>query len=352
MESTFNKSASVFDLATPTVLINETKLRRNLSTMQRLAEQKQICLRPDVNAHRCKAIAKMQIEMGAFGLSTNSVSDAIALSGDCDDWFITQPLEKLEDLKTVTYLKEKCRVILSVASYDQLTFLGNFFGKKGKVQDVMIQFDAGIRGGGISRSEFLKFCQEVSRHSHVRPIGIFTQEAPLYQLTTRIEAEQTLLKISRHLQNLADQFEKVVGYAPIVSLSSSITAALATAEHGFSELRPGGYVFGDSRLFNMGIMKPEQASLSVLAKVLFIKADSRIVIDSGYQALPFARHQGLNYGIVIGDPSARWIEINENTSVFRSITKYKSGDKIEIIPSSSWGFATKHPSSCARVIPS
>lgn len=336
MKSTLLKHDSILNLPTPAILVDETKLQRNISAMQRMTETKQFVLRPDISIHNRKPIGKLQLDSGAYGLSTSSVDEAFMLADECDDWFIREKIKTKARLDMVSTLKEKCRVVLSIESYEDLENLESYFGQIERYQDVMIKFDAGLSGEGLNRSEFLRFCQTMSRYRHLRPIGIYTLEAPLYQNAEKAEAELILLRLSRQLQNLASQFEKVVGYPPIISVSSTVTAILATSEHCFHEVRPGSYIFGDHRLVNLGIMTQEELSLSIMAQVIS-NTDGKIRIDVGHKTLPYSRQLRLDVGLIVDDPSAQWIGISETSSTFKSAKDYKEGDKIEIIPKHTLG---------------
>ena len=50
------------ELDTPSLLIDKSRLLRNLADMQRYADENGAALRPHTKTHKCPEIAKMQLE--------------------------------------------------------------------------------------------------------------------------------------------------------------------------------------------------------------------------------------------------------------------------------------------------
>ena len=61
---------------TPALLVDKTVLRRNLSDMQKRADKSGVSLRPHTKTHRTPAIASMQVEAGAKGITAAKVGEA------------------------------------------------------------------------------------------------------------------------------------------------------------------------------------------------------------------------------------------------------------------------------------
>ncbi|PSQ89535.1 MAG: metal-activated pyridoxal enzyme, partial [Bacteroidetes bacterium QS_8_64_10] len=57
------------DLATPALLVEQRRLRANLTAMQETANDSDVALRPHVKTHKSVAIARKQQERGARGIT-------------------------------------------------------------------------------------------------------------------------------------------------------------------------------------------------------------------------------------------------------------------------------------------
>ena len=73
---------------------------------------------------------------------------------------------------------------------------------------------------------------------------------------------------------------------PVVSMGSTPTALFARALDGITEVRAGVYIFQDLVMAGIGVCRPEEIALSVLATVIgYQKAQGRLVIDAGWMAM-------------------------------------------------------------------
>ena len=62
------------ELDTPSLLIDKSRLLRNLADMQRYADENGAALRPHTKTHKCPEIAKMQLEAGACGIAVREIA--------------------------------------------------------------------------------------------------------------------------------------------------------------------------------------------------------------------------------------------------------------------------------------
>src|SRR5216117_790231 len=66
----------VFDLPTPQVLVDRSKLLNNITRVQELATSERVALRPHAKTHKSPIIARWQIERGAIGICCAKVGEA------------------------------------------------------------------------------------------------------------------------------------------------------------------------------------------------------------------------------------------------------------------------------------
>src|SRR5437870_8967671 len=64
------------DLATPAVLVDRSRMRRNLDRMQAGADARRLRLRPHAKTHKSPAFARMQIDRGAVGICCAKIGEA------------------------------------------------------------------------------------------------------------------------------------------------------------------------------------------------------------------------------------------------------------------------------------
>lgn len=64
-------------MVTPSVIVDETRLRRNVERMQQLADAHGVQLRPHAKTHKSVEVATLQLRAGASGLTVAKPSEAL-----------------------------------------------------------------------------------------------------------------------------------------------------------------------------------------------------------------------------------------------------------------------------------
>ncbi|RLN90021.1 hypothetical protein BBJ28_00024213 [Nothophytophthora sp. Chile5] len=64
-------------MTTPSVVLDETRLLRNVTRMQTLATENGVQLRPHVKTHKTREIAALQLDAGACGITVSKPSEAL-----------------------------------------------------------------------------------------------------------------------------------------------------------------------------------------------------------------------------------------------------------------------------------
>ena len=120
-------------VATPHLRVDLGRLRRNVRRVADQAAAAQIALRPHAKTHKSLEIARLQLAMGARGLTVATVGEAEAfVRGGCTDVFIAYPLwvddARAERLRDLT---EQARVAIGVDSVYSAANLGRRLGGTG-----------------------------------------------------------------------------------------------------------------------------------------------------------------------------------------------------------------------------
>ena len=67
---------TIYDLETPSVLIDLDRMERNIVAMQKRCDELGIQFRPHIKTHKIPDIARRQLEAGAIGIACQKVSEA------------------------------------------------------------------------------------------------------------------------------------------------------------------------------------------------------------------------------------------------------------------------------------
>ncbi|MGH3445866.1 MAG: alanine racemase, partial [Nocardioidaceae bacterium] len=135
------------ELPTPCLLVDAARLRANVEAMAAHARRLQVGLRPHAKTHKSPAIARMQRDAGAQGLTVATVAEAeVFADAGFTDLFIAYPLwvdpargRRLEALR------EKARLIVGIDSAESARALA----AQAPGTSVLVEVDCGQHRSGV-----------------------------------------------------------------------------------------------------------------------------------------------------------------------------------------------------------
>lgn len=324
----------VQDLDTPALLVHRSRLEGNIAGMQRVADQAGVRLRPHIKTHKSKEIAKLQLAAGAKGLTCAKLSEAEAMSEVCDDLLVAYPIVGEAKFDRLEALSGRVRTRVSVESLEAAQALNSHLARSGRTQEALVKVESGLARTGVEAGELRGFLEQVLRLDRIRVVGLFTHEGIAYRCSGRTEIAGLLAGIAGRLAGMRETFRQVVGIEPEVSPGCSLTAKALTTSHGFTEIRPGTYVFADTFCVESEVFAEEECALAVLVRVIAVKGDGRVVVDGGSKTFAMDRHPRRGHGMVVGHPEIFFDRLSEEHGVLLTKTpeRHRVGDLLEIIP--------------------
>lgn len=95
----------IADLDTPALIVNTNVMARNISRMASYARENSLRLRPHTKTHKVPAIAEMQMQAGACGITVAKIGEAeVMAAAGLQDILIAYPLwgaAKLDRLASI-----------------------------------------------------------------------------------------------------------------------------------------------------------------------------------------------------------------------------------------------------------
>jgi D-serine deaminase-like pyridoxal phosphate-dependent protein len=272
--------AKLSDLATPFALIDARLLRRNIAEMQQAVASIGASLRPHFKTHRTIAIAQLQIDAGAIGVTVATAPQLAAAQRDLGCPVLVSSLLQV-DASIAHGLQHACargRIAFSIESRASIELLRAALGPE-LTPDVMIEVEAGCLRSGVAPSD----CGELARTAQrlgCRVAGLFSYPGQSYIPDQAKDASEQELAA---LESGASELRRA-GFDP-EHISAGSTPTMRFARAGIAtEYRPGTYVFGDRQQLGLGAMERSGLSLTVVATVVAIH-DDRLVLDAGGKAL-------------------------------------------------------------------
>lgn len=146
------------ELDTPSLLIDKSRLLRNLADMQRYADENGAALRPHTKTHKCPEIAKMQLEAGACGIAVAKPGEAeVMAQHGIHDIFIANEIVGDLKLRRIAKLAEDgVTISFGVDTPCQVERAERVFAEAGVRVPVLIEIEVGEnRSGIIEEADFL-----------------------------------------------------------------------------------------------------------------------------------------------------------------------------------------------------
>lgn len=334
-----------YDIDTPALLVDSATLGENLMRMQRVAEGFGVRLRPHTKTHKSPHIARLQIELGAAGVTVAKVGEAeVMADAGLDDILIANQVIGAQKLRRLAELARRVRLAILVDSREGVALLDEAFSAAGAGIDVLIEVDTGKGRCGLTNlEEMAAIAQQVVETERLGLRGVETHEGHVPGgAHSAGEMEERATSAGQRLIEVADALRDRGHIIEEVSVGSTPAAPYTAAAPGITEMRPGTYVFNDVNQMSIGQATPENCALSVLATVISRPAADRAVLDAGSKSLfaesarkAFAFSDYDGFGYVRQAPAARIVSLSEEHGVVHlpPETDFPAiGQQVEIIP--------------------
>jgi len=314
-------------LETPVLILDMDAMEENIRTMQKLTESTGIALRPHYKSHKCTQIARLQMEAGAIGITCAKLAEAEDLvNAGIKDVLIANQVINAAKIARLAHLAKACHPGVCVDDEENILNLEKACASADSVLYCLIEYEVGMRRCGVeSKEEFLRLVKIIKNCPHLVYEGIQAYAGHLAHYPGSNERKAESQKVDGMVKELIDYLAD--NGCPAKTVSGISTGTSAFKSKGiYNEMQAGSYLFMDGAYGNLGMSFKN--ALFVLAEVISVKKD-RIILDAGLKSL--ATDQGSP--VLVNHPGAPMNLSEEHIRVDLPDHKYKTGDKVFLIPS-------------------
>ncbi len=286
---------SLDDLLTPALCIDVDRVEANLRRMQDYCSAHRLALRPHIKTHKLPAFARLQVRLGACGITCQKLGEAeVMADGGCDDILLSYEIVGRRNLRRLTDLAGRVRVTAVADSLAVALGLSEAASRAGLTLDVLVDGDTGYHRTGVSTPALaVELAQRIAALPGLRFAGLFTYPT---------------LPATRSWLALALEGLRAAGLPAGTVSSGGTPGALSTHEvPEITELRVGTYIYNDRATIRQGVAGPDDCAATVLATVVSANDPERVILDAGSKALAadLLQHDpGLGHGDIAGYPAA------------------------------------------------
>jgi D-serine deaminase-like pyridoxal phosphate-dependent protein len=311
------------ELETPVPVVDLDRMEANIIRLQTYLDEYNIANRPHIKTHKIPAIAKLQMDAGAIGITCQKVSEAeVMADAGFNDIFIPYNIMGESKLKRLMTLAARGNVSVTADSAYTVRGLSKAAQAAGLTMKVLVECDMGAQRCGVqSPQEAAELARLSGNLPNLHFGGLMTFPTNEY-LDNFVRETRSLLKDD----GLA--VERVSGGG-----TPSMWQAHTHPE--LTEYRAGIYVYGDRMSLRSGAVTLETCSLKIFATVVSRPTSERGILDAGSKTLSSDLHGLDGYGYICEYPDARLYALSEEHGHvdFSACTrKPEIGERVSIIP--------------------
>ena len=326
----------VEDLPTPAVLIDLDVLERNIARMAERARAAKVKLRPHGKTHKVIEIGRMQIAVGAAGLSLAKVGEAeVFAEAGFKDVFLAYPTVGGDRARRLLALADRLALCVGTDSVEGAQSLSDVFRAARRTLGVLLKIDCGYHRVGVAPDRALEVARRIAELPGLKLRGIFTHAGQAYGAEDPAAVAQIGRGEGETLVAVATDLRAAGLSVDEVSVGSTPTAPHAMRVSGVTECRPGNYVYHDGTQVALGTCSPKDCAMTVAATVVSVPAADRAVVDAGSKTLSsdILRPRPGGHGLLLGT-SSRLDRLSEEHGVVQVEPgdRFRVGQRVSILP--------------------
>ena len=306
------------DLATPALVLERDVLVANTRAMTERMRTLGVKLRPHMKTAKSADVAHLALEGNFGGITVSTLHEAAYFldHGIADITYAVgivparldtaaDLVRRGADLKIIT---DNVDVARAIAAHNA-------------PHKVLIEIDTGDKRGGVlpDAPELIEIGRLLHDAANVTLVGVLTHAGHSYDRRTPDAIAAVAEEERAGAVRAAERLHTGNFPCPVVSVGSTPTATFVRDLSGISEMRPGVYMFNDLFQAGIGVCRPENIAVSVLASVIGQRrADNLLLIDAGALALSKDRSTAelphdCGYGLVCDTENGRPIGLYVQT---------------------------------------
>ncbi len=322
-------------IETPVGFVDLARARANAERVVDYATGHGLAWRPHIKTHKSKAIARLQLEAGARGLTVATLHEAEVMAELTPDLLLAYPPVGRAKLDRLLALPETVDLKVALDSVDVLEPLAEAAHAEGRTVGVLVEQDVGLGRVGVQTPrQVVELATRAAGLAGVAFRGVLfypghvrmaesAQGAPLAEVARRVGG--TLSALSAE------------GLQPeIVSGGSTPTLWRSHEIPGLTEIRSGSCIYFDREGLEVGVARASDLAYTVLATVVSTAVPGHAVVDAGSKALAKeARGEGGGFGFLLDRPEVRVVGLSEEHGVLEladTTWEPRIGERVRIVP--------------------
>lgn len=277
--------ATIFELATPALLLDRTRLSRNAERMRDKVGHLGVTLRPHVKTAKCFDVLRIVADGADLPITVSTLAEArYFFERGVTDILYAVGIAPVKLPEVAELIRAGCTLRVILDTREAAEMLRTFADAHGVVLEALIEIDSDGHRAGVGAEDPLLI--EIGRTLGPSLAGVMTHAGASYECRTLAEFEEMAEQERMLTVRAAERLREAGLPCAIVSVGSTPTIHYARSLEGVSEARAGVYVFGDLVQAELGTCAADDIAIGVLASVIgHNRQHGRVLIDAGFLAL-------------------------------------------------------------------
>jgi D-serine deaminase-like pyridoxal phosphate-dependent protein len=314
------------EFGTPAVVVDLDIVERNIARVQELCDAAGVANRPHIKTHKSPAIASMQRDAGARGITCQKVGEAeVMAEAGHDDILIAYNILGEEKIGRLGRLLSRTKVTVAADNPTVIAGLPQAAAIAGRDLGVVVECDTGRKRAGV---ETVEEAVALAKDIASRP-GLSFAGFMLYPPENAMGETQAFL-------DAATAGIRELGLEPQIVSSGGTPNLLNLGKiKGVTEHRAGTSVFNDRMMLAAGVAQLQDCALTVYATVVSRAGSERGILDSGSKTLTSDTGGLEGHGLILEHPQAkiaRFAEEHGFLDLSGCNDRPNVGDVVRIVP--------------------
>jgi D-serine deaminase-like pyridoxal phosphate-dependent protein len=276
---------SIFELATPALILDRTRLERNASRMRDKVTALGVTLRPHVKT--AKSIDVLRVLSGGepAPITVSTLAEARYFFAEgVKDILYAVGIAPVKLPEVAELIRAGCKLRIVLDTPEAAESVRNFCDAEGVAIEALIEIDSDGHRAGVAPDDPMLI--EIGRKLGTSLAGVMTHAGASYDCRSTAEFEAMAEQERALTVDAAERLRAAGLPCPIVSVGSTPTLHYARSLEGVTEARAGVYVFGDLVQAELGTCAIDDIAIGVIASVIgHNRHHGRVLIDAGFLAL-------------------------------------------------------------------
>ena len=270
---------------TPALLVDLDDLEFNLEKLAAHFEQTGKNLRPHSKSHKTPAIAHLQLQAGAIGITCAKLGEAeVMAAAGIEDILIANEVVGPAKIRRLMELARRCDIMVAVDNPNNLASLDGAAAAAGVKPRVLVEVNIGHnRCGANPGPDAVALARQAAAAANLRFMGLMGYEGHIVDLEDRQVRENGAHQCLQRLVETRRAVEAAGIPVEILSASGTGDYYISTSYEEITEVQAGSYALMDAAYGKLGL--GFKNALSVLTTISSRPAADQLITDAGLKSV-------------------------------------------------------------------